>query len=114
MAAVISNQGGFYSTFAYVSEARRMGLDILPPDVNKSDVRWRGKANSMRVGWLSVKHLSSDTRRRIVDKRESGMYCDIVDFLDRIRPDEPEVRSMIHAGAFDSLHPKENRTSLLS
>jgi DNA polymerase-3 subunit alpha/error-prone DNA polymerase len=113
MAAVISNQGGFYSTFAYVSEARRMGLDILPPDVNKSDVRWRGKANSMRVGWLSVKHLSSDTRRRIVDKRESGMYCDIVDFLDRIRPDEPEVRSMIHAGAFDSLHPKENRTSLL-
>ena len=34
MAAVISNQGGFYSTFAYVSEARRMGLAILPPDVN--------------------------------------------------------------------------------
>jgi DNA polymerase-3 subunit alpha/error-prone DNA polymerase len=113
MAAVISNQGGFYNTFAYVSEARRMGLDVLPPDVNKSDVHWKGNANSMRVGLLSVKHLSADTRRRIVDKRESGIYCDIVDFLDRIRPDDHEVHSMIHAGAFDSLHPKENRTSLL-
>jgi DNA polymerase-3 subunit alpha/error-prone DNA polymerase len=113
MAAVISNQGGFYSTFAYVSEARRMGLDVLSPDVNKSDVHWKGNANSMRVGLLSVKHLSADTRRRIVHKRESGIYCDIVDFLDRIRPDDHEVRSLIHAGAFDSLHPKENRTSLL-
>ncbi len=36
MAAVISNQGGFYSPFAYVSEARRMGLTIAPPDVNRS------------------------------------------------------------------------------
>ena len=113
MAAVISNQGGFYNTFAYVSEARRMGLDVLPPDVNKSDVHWQGNANSMRVGLLSVKYLSADTRRRIVDKRESGIYCDIVNFLDRIRPDDHEVRSLIHAGAFDSLHPKENRTSLL-
>ena len=40
VAAVISNQGGFYSTFAYVSEARRMGLEILPPDVNAGQVRW--------------------------------------------------------------------------
>ena len=37
MAAVISNQGGFYSTFAYISEARRMGLAILLPDMNESD-----------------------------------------------------------------------------
>ena len=58
MAAVISNQGGFYSTFAYVSEARRMGIKVLPPDVNKSDIRWKGKKTSMRVGLLSIKHLS--------------------------------------------------------
>ncbi len=44
MAAVISNQGGYYSTFAYVSEAKRLGLAILPPDVNASDCRWQGRA----------------------------------------------------------------------
>jgi DNA polymerase-3 subunit alpha/error-prone DNA polymerase len=113
MAAVISNQGGFYSTFAYVSEAKRMGVNILPPDVNKSDFKWKGNAGSVRVGLLSVKHLSSNTCKHITEKRESGAYCDMVDFLERVQPNENEVRSLIHAGAFDSLHPKENRASLL-
>ena len=42
MAAVLGNEGGFYSTFAYVSEARRLGLIVLPPDVNASQERWQG------------------------------------------------------------------------
>lgn len=42
IAAVISNQGGYYSTFAYISEARRMGLRVLPPDVNESEVAYTG------------------------------------------------------------------------
>jgi DNA polymerase-3 subunit alpha/error-prone DNA polymerase len=113
MAAVISNQGGFYSTFAYVSEARRMGVKILPPDINKSDIRWKGRAGAMRVGCLSIKGLSSRTRTRIIAERKSQPYHDIIDFLERVQPDDPEVRSLIHAGAFDSLHPKESRASLL-
>jgi DNA polymerase-3 subunit alpha/error-prone DNA polymerase len=113
MAAVISNQGGFYSTFAYVSEARRMGVEILPPNVNKSDIRWKGRAGAMRVGWVSIKGLSTHTQRRIVAQRKSTPYHDIMDFLERVQPDDAEARSLIHAGAFDSLHPKENRTSLL-
>jgi len=113
MAAVISNQGGFYSTFAYVSEARRLGVEILPPDVNKSDIRWKGRAGAMRVGWLSIKGLSTRTRSRIVAERKSKPYHDIIDFLERVQPDDPEARSLIHAGAFDSLHPKESRASLL-
>jgi len=35
MAAVISNQGGYYSTFAYVSEAKRLGLRVVAPDVSE-------------------------------------------------------------------------------
>jgi DNA polymerase-3 subunit alpha/error-prone DNA polymerase len=113
MAAVISNQGGFYSPFAYVSESRRMGVRTLPPDVNKSEIRWKGNAGTMRVGWLSLKHLSVDTQKRIVEKRKAKPYRNIVDFFERIRPDDQEARTLIHAGAFDSLHPGENRTSLL-
>jgi DNA polymerase-3 subunit alpha/error-prone DNA polymerase len=40
-------------------------------------------------------------------------YNDIIDFLERVQPNEREARSLIHAGAFDSLHPKENRTLML-
>ncbi|MBF0530038.1 MAG: DNA polymerase III subunit alpha, partial [Deltaproteobacteria bacterium] len=61
MAAVISNQGGFYSTFAYVSEARRLGLTILPPDVNQSEIRWQGNDQAVRVGLQSIKELSEET-----------------------------------------------------
>jgi len=113
IAAVISNQGGFYSTFAYVSEARRMDLTVLPPDVNLSDVRWRGKGNAVRVGLLAVKSLGTDTRRRIVEKRADHPYRSLTDFLNRIRPEEPEARALIHAGAFDTLHPGKNCAALL-
>lgn len=113
MAAVISNQGGFYSTFAYVSEARRMGIKVLPPDVNKSDIRWKGKKNSMRVGLLSIKHLSAGTQERIIEKRRGKPYRDISDFLERARPDDRESRSLIHAGAFDSFYRKKDRAVLL-
>jgi len=74
MAAVISNQGGFYSTFAYVSETRRMGLEILPPDVNQSDLRWKGRSGCLRVGLLSIKHVDTDTHRRIVAGRMEKPY----------------------------------------
>jgi error-prone DNA polymerase len=113
IAAVISNQGGFYSTFAYVSEARRMGVKILSPDVNNSDIPWKGSAGAIRVGLSSVKNVSSETCKRIVSGRKEKPYNNIVDFLDRIQPDSPETRSLINAGAFDLLHPKENRAGLL-
>jgi error-prone DNA polymerase len=113
MAAVITNQGGFYSTFAYVSEARRMGVKILPPDVNKSDIRWKGAAGTIRAGLSAVKNIRSETCSRIVSRRKKRPYRDIIDFLDRIGPDETEARSLINAGAFDLLHPNEDRTALL-
>ena len=113
MAAVISNQGGFYSTFAYVSETRRMGVKILPPDVNQSDVRWKGNAGAVCVGLLSLKHLSTGTRQRIVAERKAAPYRNLRDFLVRVQPDDQEARSLIHAGAFESLYPGENRAVLL-
>jgi len=113
MAAVISNQGGFYSTFAYVSEAQRMGVKIRPPDVNYSDIRWKGNAGNLRVGLLSVKHVSTHTSRRIVTARETEPYGSITDFLERVQPDDREARSLIFAGAFGGLHPKASRAELL-
>jgi len=113
MAAVISNQGGYYSTFAYVSEARRLGLQILPPDVNASQDRWRGFGKAIRVGLMAVARLEDETRQRIVALRRSRPYGSLTDFLQRVRPAEPEARALIHAGAFDTLHPGESRAVLL-
>jgi DNA polymerase-3 subunit alpha/error-prone DNA polymerase len=113
MAAVISNQGGFYSTFAYVSEARRMGLSILAPDVNQSDIRWTGRGNAVQVGLLSIKGLTAETQARIVSARLGKSYTGIRDFLNRTRPDETEARALIHCGALDAFSSNGNRAALL-
>ena len=114
MAAVISNQGGFYSTFAYVSEARRMGLTILPPDVNRSMVAWRGRGSWLRVGLMAVKGLGRETMERLVAERErNGPYERLEDFCLRVNPDSDELCALVHAGAFDSLHSGESHAEML-
>jgi DNA polymerase-3 subunit alpha/error-prone DNA polymerase len=113
MAAVISNQGGFYGTFAYVSEARRLGVVILPPDINTSEVHWTGRGNAIRVGLLSLKGLSAETRARIVAERRPRPYRKMDDFLQRVKPAEDEVRALIHCGALDALNPGSNRAALM-
>jgi DNA polymerase-3 subunit alpha/error-prone DNA polymerase len=90
-----------------------MGLKIMPPDVNQSDIRWKGSGKTIRTGFLSVSNLSANTQQRIIEKRKLGPYGSLSDFLERVRPDDPEARSLIHAGAFDSLQRQEARATLL-
>jgi error-prone DNA polymerase len=112
MAAVISHQGGFYTTFAYVSEARRLGLTIQPPDVNRSGVRWSGRDDRLRVGLLSVSGLRAETAQRIVAGRQGRPYRGPEDFYNRVRPAADEARALIAAGALDALAPGAARAAL--
>jgi DNA-directed DNA polymerase III PolC len=113
MAAVISNQGGFYSTFAYVSEARRLGLTVLPPDVNRSDGAWSGHKRAIRVGLLSVGGLSQAAGERIVSARRASAFKDLDDFMARAGVQEDEARCLIEAGALDAFAAKGSRASLM-
>jgi DNA polymerase-3 subunit alpha/error-prone DNA polymerase len=112
MAAVISNQGGYYSTFAYVSEARRMGLQIAPPHVNHSRIAWTGADGSLQVGLMAVKGMSAATLARISAERDREPFNDSGDFLRRVHPDESEARALIDAGALDGLGGVTCRTQL--
>ena len=113
MAAVISNQGGFYSTFAYVSEARRMGLTILAPDIQCSDIAWKGRDRSLRVGLFSVRGLSRKCREVIVSERRKTPFQSFQDVLQRVRPDDSEVRALINCGALDVFCSAGNRAGLM-
>jgi DNA-directed DNA polymerase III PolC len=113
MAAVISNQGGYYSTFAYVSEAKRLGLQILPPDVQKSLLSWSGQGRQMRAGLQAVRGLSGDFLVRLLAVRQKENFHDIGDFFQRTQPADNEAGALIHAGALDSLAPGSNHTVFL-
>ncbi|MDY6824605.1 MAG: DNA polymerase III subunit alpha [Thermodesulfobacteriota bacterium] len=113
MAAVISNQGGFYSTFAYVSEAMRAGISVLPPDVNRSGIKWQGKAQYIRVGFLSIRGLSCRTMEKTIAQRKKKEFTGVTDYLERVRPGTSETRALIQCGAFDALHPGVSRTMIM-
>ncbi|MFW6081067.1 MAG: PHP domain-containing protein [Desulfosalsimonas sp.] len=113
MAAVLSNQGGFYSTFAYVSAAMRMELAVLHPDVEKSCLRWRGKNGSIRAGLSAIRDLSTETQKRIIRERSGRGFESLRDFLSRVRPDEDEARALVASGALDRFHSEKHRPAIL-
>ncbi len=106
LAAVISNQGGFYSSYAYMSEARRFGIQILPPDVNRSQREWRGRNNKIRMGFMSIKRLQSKAIDRILDERKAGEFDSLDDFLCRVDLDLADAMSLTNAGCFRQLAPE--------
>jgi error-prone DNA polymerase len=113
MAAVISNQGGFYSTFAYVSEARRLGVAILGPDICNSQIPWTGCRGHIRVGLMAVKGVSAETQQRLVTRRCQRPFTDPHDFFNRVQPHGDEARALIHCGALDNLAADHSRAQLL-
>lgn len=112
LAAVIFNQGGFYPTFAYVSEARRMGVPILGSDVRHSQVHWSGLKNEIRVGLMAIKTLSRSIMDKIVLERKKVMFSGSIDFFNRISPREDEARALTDSGSLDSLSQGRTRAAL--
>jgi error-prone DNA polymerase len=115
MAAVISNGGGYYSTFGYLSEARRMGLKILPPDINESEIKYTGKGKEIRVGLMQLKELSKEGVESIVRERSKhGPFASLDHFLLRTSGHVhlQDVRVLIKAGCFDSTPHGEKARSL--
>ncbi|HMS84818.1 MAG TPA: hypothetical protein PKD12_14300 [Nitrospira sp.] len=114
MAAVISNQGGFYSTFAYLSEARRLGLAILLPDINESDWAYRGEGERLRMGFMQVKTIPKALGERIIEERtKNGPYRSFQDFLKRVDPEAAQARALVRAGCCDSIAGELTRPALM-
>jgi error-prone DNA polymerase len=114
MAAVISNQGGYYAPFAYVSECRRMGLEVLLPDVNESSIPYAGINRRVRVGLMQVQGLSVEAMEAVCRARAAdGPFRSLEDFLRRVAIDPSDARLLIRAGAFDSIAAGATRPELM-
>ncbi|MCK5127380.1 MAG: DNA polymerase III subunit alpha [candidate division Zixibacteria bacterium] len=108
MQAVLNNDGGYYPSFVYINEARRMGVKILPPDINKSEKYETVFDSKMYVGLSRIKNLERNSIRQILDSRPFDSFDD---FLSKVRLSASEVEALIKTGAFDSL--VDNRPRLL-
>lgn len=107
MAAVLSNEGGFYTPAAYVSECRRLGLRLLPPDINRSDVDYRAEGrDAIRIGLRFIGGLPLATAEAIVRERERGLFQSLTDFVARTAIDPEEAIRLIRIGCFDDTGKK--------
>ena len=112
--AVISNQGGYYETFAYVSEAKRMGLTILPPDVNASERAYTGKGREVRVGLMQLKGLRRETLDALLAERaRAGPFRSFTDLRGRVALRTSDAELLAKAGALDSIAGGRTRPELL-
>lgn len=107
MTAVLNNHGGFYSKAVYIEECRRMGIHLLPPDVNYSEREFTCQGNSIRVGLDMVFELTDKTKEKIIKERKRSAFTSYYDFVQRVQPREGEVKNLIKCGGLRSLDPNE-------
>ena len=103
IASVISNQGGYYSSYAYMSEAKRFGITIKTPDINKSKYEWVGEKNQITMGLMSIKGLKKSIVKTILDNRKSGTFQSLEDFLFRVKMDLSDAMALTNAQCFKYL-----------
>jgi DNA polymerase-3 subunit alpha len=108
MAALLTSVGDDKDKSAvYLAECRRMGIRVLPPDVNASNARFSAVGADIRFGLAAVRNVGTNVVESIVRARkEKGAYTDFYDFLrkvDSVVCNKKTVESLIKAGAFDSL-----------
>jgi error-prone DNA polymerase len=113
MAAVLGNGGGFYHPFAYVAEAMRMGLTVLPPDVNASEFRCTGRGKEVRIGLQFVKGLSAEGAERILKARCHIPFRSVFDLQHRTGIAADDLRALIKVGALDSIADSWTRPMML-
>ena len=91
----------------YLGECRRMGITVLPPDVNSSSALFTAVGADIRFGLTAVRNVGANVVEAIVRTREEkGEFTSFTDFLDKVPAvvcNKRTIESLIKAGAFDSL-----------
>ena len=104
MTSVIDNAS---KVAGYIRECKRMGIKILPPDVNEGQAIFSVADGGIRFGLSSIKNVGRATVDALVAEREKGgKFKGITDFITRMAGHDVNKRcleSLIRAGAFDSL-----------
>ena len=91
----------------YLSDCRRLGITVLPPDVNESELNFASVGADIRFGLGAVRNVGANVVASLIATRtEKGKYTDFSDYLNKIditACNKKVTESLIKAGAFDSL-----------
>jgi DNA polymerase III subunit alpha len=96
----------------YLSECRRMGIKVLPPDVNESNAEYTPRGKDIRFGLAAIRNVGEGVVASIKSARTTkGAFTSFGDFLAKVDAqvcNKKTIESLIKGGAFDSLnHPRK-------
>ena len=114
MAALLTSEtGNTEKVVKYINEARGMGITVLPPDVNSSDLDFTPVGEAIRFGLRAIKNVGENTVKGILDARaELGRFTSIYLFCDHIDTrllNKRVLESLIKSGAMDSLGSRRSQ-----
>ncbi|RKY01197.1 DNA polymerase III subunit alpha [Candidatus Poribacteria bacterium] len=92
----------------YINECRKLGIEVLPPDINESDAEFTIVGDKkIRFGLSAVKNVSENAIKAIIEeRRKNGPFKSLFDFCERVDlkvVNRKSIESLIKSGAFDSL-----------
>jgi error-prone DNA polymerase len=94
---------GFYPPASLVRDAQRRGVEVLPPDVNRSAASCRIEGAAVRVGLGYIKGLGETPAKAFVAEREqAGLFRSVIELAQRARLDRPALEALVASGACDS------------
>ena len=99
--------------YKYSTELRKMGLELLPPDINESGLGFTPLPTAVRFGLSAIKGMGTASCEGIIRARNDGRFKSLMDFVSRVGPGSVNKRgleSLIAAGAFDSIMPEAETT----
>jgi len=96
----------------YLADCRRLGITVLPPDVNESELNFASVGKDIRYGLGAVRNVGANVVGSLISTRtHKGRFTDFSDYLNKIdiaACNKKVTESLIKAGAFDSLgHPRK-------
>jgi DNA polymerase III subunit alpha len=105
MAALLtSEKDNTDKVVAHIAEARAAGLEVLPPDVNQSDLAFGAVEGKIRFGLGAIKGVGESAIEAILEARAKGPFRDLFDFCERVdarRVNRKGLEALVKAGAFD-------------
>ena len=106
MSALLSSEMGNLDKIpTFIVECRAMGLEVLPPHINESEVRFSPSPGAVRYGLAGIKNVGEGASREIVEERKrNGPYKGLMDFCQRLQGqviNKKVMESLIRCGAFD-------------
>ncbi|MEK7653732.1 MAG: DNA polymerase III subunit alpha [Patescibacteria group bacterium] len=113
MASLLNSESGDVDRMSFLmSECKKMGINVLPPDINKSSAAFTADSGNIRFGLAAIKNVGENIVQAVIEERQrGGEFPKLSNMIYRVQHrdlNKKSLESLAKCGAFDSLNIERN------